>query len=197
MVALGKPAYVTPEEYLRREREAETKSEYENGSIIAMSSASTEHNRIAFDIGVSLGNQLHGNLCEPFGSDMRVRVSERKYYYPDISIVCGEPQFAGTDLLCNPTLIIEVLSDSTERSDRVVKFDAYSVLPSLNTYVLVAQDRARIECFNWQPDNSWRLDIAVGIDAILPLPAICCELRLGEVYARVSFPPSDEDGDSA
>ena len=193
MVALGKPQYITPEEYLRREREAETKSEYENGVIIAMAGASVEHNRIAVNLLVGLGNQLSGKQCEPFGSDMRVCIGKRKYYYPDITVVCGEPQFYSADTLTNPTLIIEVLSKSTEGRDRVVKFDGYRALSSVSTYVLVAQDQARIECFTRQPDSSWRLDIAIGLDAVLRLPAIGCELRLAEIYARITFPPTEDD----
>ena len=197
MVAQGKPSYISPEEYLRRQRDAEMKSEYENGVIIAMAGGTAEHNRIAFDLGVSLANQLRGKPCEPFGSDMRVRVSREKFYYPDFTLVCGEVKFDDKNTLANPTLIVEVLSDSTESRDRVVKFDAYRALPSLMEYVLVAQDRARIECYTRQPDESWRIDIAIGTDAILPLPGIGCELRLAEIYARVSFPPAEEASDSA
>ena len=123
----------------------------------------------------------------------KVRVGERKYYYPDITVVCGEPQPDSADILTNPALIIEVLSKSTEGRDRVVKFDGYRALSSVTTYVLVAQDRARIECFTRQPDNSWRLDIAIGVDAVLRLPAVGCELRLAEIYARISFPPAEDD----
>jgi Uma2 family endonuclease len=193
MVALGKPQYVTVDEFLRREREAETKSEYENGVIIAMAGASTAHNRIAFDLGISLGNQLRGTSCEPFGSDMRVRVSPNKYYYPDLAVVCGQPQEGGIDEISKPAMIVEVLSESTERRDPVVKFDAYRALPSLTYYVLIAQDRARAECFSRQPDGSWRVDIALGLEAALSLPAIGCELRLSEIYARVTFPPAEDD----
>ena len=111
----------TPLEYLRRERAAEFRSEYNHGVIIPMPGASREHNRITFDTARHLGNQLEGSSCEGFAQDMRVRVPEcDKYYYPDIVVVCGEAQFedATFDVLLNPRLIVEVLSESTERKDR-------------------------------------------------------------------------------
>ncbi|HZP85004.1 MAG TPA: Uma2 family endonuclease [Chthonomonadaceae bacterium] len=194
MVAHPKPCYVTPEEYLERERAAETKSEYYDGVIVAMAGASPEHDRIAVDILRHLGNQLERSPCEPFSSDMRVRVPTcNRYYYPDVSVACGGSQFealVGVRSLLNPKLIVEVLSESTEKNDRTDKYDCYRTLASLATYVLVAQDRPRIEVFTRQPDDTWRHEVAKGLEAVLALPAIGCELKLADIYARVEFPPA-------
>ena len=200
MAAQKKQIYLTPQEYLQWERQADTKSEYHDGVIVAMSGASRVHNRITFDAGRALGNQLAGSECEPFESDMRVLVPEcRRYFYPDLVVVCGDAQFedAELDTLLNPTLIIETLSDSTERTDRRLKLDCYRTLPTLQTYVLIAQDEPRIETFTRQADDTWRHEAVTGLDAVLPLPAIHCTLPLADVYARVSFAPAQEDEGSS
>src|SRR5579872_3709140 len=106
---------MSAQEYLERERKAETKSEYHSGRVVGMAGGSKEHNRITFDMARHLGNQLEGKTCEGFSSDMRVRVPEcNNYYYPNVVVVCEEPQFedAELDSLLNPTLVIEVLSGS-------------------------------------------------------------------------------------
>ncbi len=197
MAAQKQQNYFTPREYLQWERQADTRSEYHDGVIVAMSGASRVHNRITFDTGRALGNQLAGQACEPFESDMRVLVPDcNRYFYPDLVIVCGEAQFedAELDTLLNPALIIETLSDSTERTDRRLKLDCYRTLPTLQTYVLIAQDEPRIETFTRQTGGTWRHEAVTGLDAVLPLPAIRCTLRLADVYARVSFAPAPNAG---
>ncbi|HZO87468.1 MAG TPA: Uma2 family endonuclease [Chthonomonadaceae bacterium] len=139
---------ISPQEYLAHERKAETKSEYHGGRIVAMAGASKGHNRITVNLIRHLANQLEGTSCEPFANDLRVRVPAcDKYDYPDVAVVCGEPQFEDShlDTLLNPTLIIEVLSDTTEAADRGEKFACYRTLASLTTYVLVAQKRPSVE----------------------------------------------------
>src|ERR1051325_1552816 len=113
---------ISPQEYLERERTANTKSEYYDGVIIAMAGASPNHNTITFNLNGLLYTLLQGKPCRGFSSDMRVRVPDcNRYYYPDLSVVCGEPQYerlAGVETLLNPTVVIEVLSDSNEKTDR-------------------------------------------------------------------------------
>src|SRR5690242_1556857 len=144
---LQTPRY-TPEEYLAHERQAEHKSEYIAGQIIAMSGASRAHNRISVNLLRVLSSQTLDGPCETYGSDLRVKVSARGMYtYPDVTVVCGRQEFedAQVDTLLNPTLIVEILSPSTEAYDRGAKFGYYRALPSLREYLLVAQDQVLLE----------------------------------------------------
>jgi len=179
---------VTAREYLERERSAATKSEYHRGVLVAMAGASPEHNAIVFDMAVSLGLQLRGEPCQGFASDMRVRVPAcDKYYYPDIVVVCGEPRYqhlGGIETLLNPTLIVEVLSESTEAADRGDKWICYQTLHSLQTYVLVSQDRVLVEVYQ-RAERNWIYTTYEDTNQVIALEAILCELRVSEVYARV------------
>lgn len=188
--------YVTPHVYLEWERKADTKSEYHHGVIVAMAGSSKEHNAITFDISVSLGEQLRETRCQGFSNYMRVRVPEcDKYYYPDVVVVCGEPQFedAELDTLLNPTLLIEVLSDTTEAKDRGEKLLCYQTLKSMTTYVLVSQNSPRAETYQRQGDGSWRYEVTQGIEAVLTLDTIGCSLRLADIFARVTFPEAENN----
>ena len=190
MVAARQNPCVTRQEYLEWESKQETKHEYHNGVIVAIASATWQHNLISFNVGRNLGNQLEEEPCSVVTSDMRVLVPDcDKYYYPDVVVVCGEPQFDNDEFvtLLNPILIVEVLSASTERADRREKRDCYHTLPSLQTYVLIAQDRPRVEVLMPQADGEWRMEVANSLDATMELPSIGCRLRLADIYARVPF----------
>lgn len=181
--------FITAADYLAMERQAEIKSEYLNGYIYAMSGASLKHNRIVAGLATVLGAQLRRKPCEPFFGDMRVKVSPTSLYtYPDVVVVCGEPQLEDQhlDTLLNPKVIIEVLSDSTEKYDRGDKFAHYRALESLTDYLLVAQNQPRIEHFARQNDGSWRYAVADGLDAEIEIATIGSTLRLAEVYERVT-----------
>jgi len=194
MVAVSKQRYISPEDYLKHERLAPTKSEYIDGQIFAMAGASRQHNRITFNVGGLLHAQLQGKPCEGFSNDMRVKVEDDSLYtYPDVVVACGEAKFADEALetLLNPTLIIEVLSDSTEKYDRGKKFAHYQRIESLQEYVLISQDEARIECFTRQPDDRWMLSKAERLEDVITLESIDCTLPLTEVYARVQFESSE------
>ena len=182
--------YISPQEYLRRERLAEYKSEYLNGEIFAMSGASREHNLITGNIGAELNRQLRGKPCEAYTSDMRVKVrSNGLYTYPDVIVVCGEPQFEDkeVDTLVNPTVLGEVLSRTTERYDRIAKTTYYRTIDSLAEHLLVAQDEIRVEQYIRQPDGQWLMLEFLTRDAVVELPSIGCTLKLGEVYDRNVF----------
>jgi len=196
MVAHKKPPYVPLETYFEREAVSESKHEYQDGVIVAMAGAPPAHVRITTNLMRRIGNQLEGKPCEPFDSDMRVMVEAcHAVFYPDQTVVCEPPRFAEAPMatLLNPALIVEVLSPSTERADRAVKFDSYRLLESIRGYVLVSQDEPRIELFHRQPEGSWTYQVARGLEANLRLEAIGCELRLAEVYARVTFPPDSAE----
>src|SRR6266851_6519501 len=189
MSAVPKP-YITPEQYLELERQADTKSEYFAGEIFAMAGGSPEHNLISGNAFGVLWSQLRDSPCTPYNSDMKVRVAEDLYAYPDVTVVCGEAQFAGEEreVLLNPTLIVEVLSPSTEAWDRGGKFEQYRQRESLQEYVLVTQVRPHVERFARQASGQWLLTEVNGLEAVLSLPSIGCELALAEVYRKVTFP---------
>ena len=189
---MSRPAeqFITAADYLALERQAETKSEYLNGCIYAMSGASRGHNRITVNLTSALHAQLKRKPCEPFSGDMRVKVSPTGLYtYPDLVVVCGKGQFEDThlDTLLNPTLIIEVLSDSTEAYDRGRKFEHYRKLESLAEYVLISQHWPHVESYRRQPDHHWLLTESSGLDGVLRLESIDCELALVEVYDKVEL----------
>jgi len=189
MSSLRKPRF-TSEQYLEMERSAPYKSEYLHGEIFAMAGASRAHNRISTNVAAALTVLLRGEPCEAFSNDMRVQVNESGMYtYPDIVVVCGEPQFRdeAEDTLLNPTVIVEVLSRSTEAYDRGEKFAWYSRLDSLCDYLLIAQDRYRAEQFVRQPDHQWLATEATAPDAVLHLSSLGCDLLLSEVYDKVVF----------
>lgn len=182
--------YISPEEYLRLERQAEYKSEYVNGEIFAMTGASRKHNLVAGNIFRELSQQLRSRQCEAYMSEMRVKVTATGLYtYPDVVVVCGEPKFEDkyVDTLLNPTLLVEVLSPSTERYDRIAKSSYYRTLDSLAEHLLVAQDEVRLEQYVKQPNGPWLLFESSSLDNIVELPSISCSLALRDVYDKVAL----------
>jgi Uma2 family endonuclease len=186
---LSKPEHwISPEEYLEAERRAETKSEYFSGQIYAMSGASLRHNRLVANVVGTLYAQLKDGPCIVLPSDMRLRVPDTGLYtYPDVTVVCGDPKLedAHKDILLNPTVLIEVLSDSTESYDRGRKFEHYRRIVSLQEYVLVSQTEPRIEVYRRQTAREWLLTEAVGLEEGVQLASVHAVLALSEVYARV------------
>lgn len=187
MSAVLTQTHYTAEEYLALERSASYKSEFHDGQIYAMTGASRKHNLVSGNIYRELSLQLKKRPCEAYINDMRVKAAQaRSYHYPDIVVVCGTPQFEDTyvDTLINPTLLIEVLSPSTEAYDRGGKFSHYRKIASLREYLLVTQDQASIERYVRQGDV-WILTEALGLEASMPLESIDCILSLREVYDKV------------
>lgn len=185
---------LTPEEYLTLERktipDAQTvRTEYINGALVAMSGASFSHNLITGNIFGELYGRLKGGRCVVFANEMRVRIpSARSYFYPDVGVVCEDPRFTDDvfDTLLNPSVIIEVLSPSTETFDRGEKFAHYRELMSLQEYILVSQDRMRVEHYHRQ-EKGWMFTDFEGVDAVLLLPSLQCELPLRDIYDRVTL----------
>ena len=187
MASAAAQTYLTPEEYLAFERKATMKHEYLNGQIVAMSGASFAHNFITANTANQLYNQLIDSECQVATSDMRVKATQiESYFYPDIVVVCGEPRAEDDtfDTLLNPTVIVEVLSPSTETYDRVEKFEHYQHIASLKDYILISQDKVHIEHYCRQ-GSGWLQTEFQGLEAVLPLLSIGCELRLQDVYRRV------------
>jgi Uma2 family endonuclease len=186
-------SFITPEQYLEIDRQAERKSEYYDGEMFAMAGVGVAHNSIVWNLIASLNPHLRGRRCRGYPSDLRVRIApDRRYSYPDVTVVCGEPEFLDEqrDVLPNPTLIVEVLSPSTASFDRGFKFDAYTAMESLREYVLVASDRASVEVFSRQLDGRWLLAKAIGTEASAALESVGCKLALADIYENVEFPPT-------
>ena len=186
-----KPDFVMPVEYLALERKSEIRSEYIAGHIYAMSGASRRHNLIAGNLFGLLWTQMRGRGCEAYMSDMRLKVSPTGMYtYPDIVAVCDEPRFedAHIDTLLNPLVIVEVLSESTEAYDRGEKFAHYRRLGTLREYVLVAQDKIRVEHYV-RKGEQWILSEISDSDGTLHLASVDCHVMLAAIYEKVEFLP--------
>lgn len=191
MTALPSKKYVSPEEYLEFERAALDKHEYLNGEIFAMSGAKLGHVRICRNISTSLTNQLKNRSCEAFQSDLRVHIPTTGLYtYPDVIVVCGEPQLVPDgylDTLLNPAVIVEVLSPSTADYDRGAKFDHYKTVESLKEYVLVWQEKKRVARFTRRDDGSWNLKDFIGEDVEIDLASVDCSLSMEDIYDKVDL----------
>ncbi len=181
-------SYLTREEYLEQERKAEYKSEYHAGEVFALAGARRNHNLIVSTMNRLLGNQLADRECNVYVSDLRVRIpGADAYVYPDVVVCCGEEQFEDEqqDVLLNPVVIVEVLSDSTEAYDRGRKFQIYQQIESLREYILVSQNSHRIEQFVRQGEKDWVYTDHHDSEDKVILASVGCELGLDEVYAKV------------
>jgi Uma2 family endonuclease len=180
--------YLSPEEYLSLERRAEFKSEYVDGMAYAMAGGSERHNLITGNLVTELNIQLRTTKCKVYPSDMKVRLpNSKKFFYPDVSVVCGEAEFADEerDVILNPVLVAEVLSESTEAFDRGKKFSSYQQIDSLREYLLVSQGEFVVEHYLRQEDG-WFYTKASGLDAVLGLPALDCRVALSDLYSKVT-----------
>lgn len=179
---------ITQAEYLEAERRAERKSEYYDGEMFAMSGASEAHNLIVTNAIVTLGTQLRGRPCRVYPSDMRVKVhASGLYTYPDVAAVCGKSELEDEhfDTLLNPTLLIEVLSASTERYDRGQKAEHYRRLGSLREYLLISQTEPHVERYRRQGERDWLLTEFRAFEESVELTSVECTLTLNDVYIGV------------
>lgn len=186
MTAKPKPL-ITIEEYLAQERSGNIRNEYFGGDVFAMAGGSETHNLIAGNTYASLHAQFRQRPCRVYPSDMRVKISQSGLYtYPDISIVCGQPQFEDDhrDTLLNPMVIIEVLSPSTESYDRGKKFQNYRMIPALQEYLLISQDTRHMEHYVRQPDNHWLLSEVSGANDTILMPSVESRLTVLDVYEK-------------
>jgi Uma2 family endonuclease len=189
MAAIPK-SKMTPQEYLEFERKSAEKHEYFDGEIFLMVGAKRRHNVIVLNFGSEIRQKLKGRSCEGYANDMRVSIPNTGLYtYPELVVVCGEPNFQDDvfDTLLNPILIIEVLSETTENYDRGKKFQHYRTIETLHEYVLVSTDEARIEKFEKTGNGFWFLSEAVGIDSEIELTSIEARIQLAEIYDKIDF----------
>jgi Uma2 family endonuclease len=190
-------SYFTIEQYLEYEREADERSEFVDGEIYAMAGESRRHGDISMNLAVALGVQLRGTNCRGRIKDTKVKSGSLKerfgkgmISYPDLVVICGEPEHHDkhTDIVLNPTVIIEVLSESTAEFDRGVKFTRYRMFnQTLTDYILVWQDEALIEHYIRQANGDWLLKEYHGLDKSFRINSIDCSLNMADVYERVEF----------
>lgn len=182
----------SPDEYLAWERRQPTKHEYVDGVIVAVPPANLAHNTIVANVLGALCEALRTKPCRVLASDMRVRIrATNSYRYPDASIVCDPVAFeeGAGDTLLNPVVLVEVLSDSTEREDRRDKFRDYRSIPSFREYLLVAQDEPLVEHYVRQESGLWTYRDAAGGD-VITLASCGVDLRVDELYLKVFPRPS-------
>lgn len=149
---------LTAAEYLAWEREQPGKHEFFHGQVFAMAGGTPRHNALGMSVGAELRAALRSRGCSVLSSDQRLAFPpEKRYVYPDVTVICGSPMFQqGTnDVVTNPSILVEVLSSSTEEYDRGLKWAGYQQIGSLTDYVLVAQAEARIEHYRRNADGSW------------------------------------------
>jgi Uma2 family endonuclease len=181
--------YLGPEEYLAIERKAEYKSEYVDGVMYAMAGGSERHNLISANTIISIGVQLRNRPCRVYPGNLKVRVpNSKRFFYPDVSVVCGEPRFADDerDVILNPVLIVEVLSESTAAYDRGKKFLSYQQIDSLQEYLLISQDEEIVEHYIRQSNDTWLYTKAIGLEETIILPSIECEITLRDIYDKAT-----------
>lgn len=184
---------LTEAEYLEIERAAEFKSEFFDGEMFAMAGGTLQHSRISSNLTREFGIRLEKSPCESFNSDLRVKIEATGLYtYPDLSVICDDPRFVeGTnDTVVNPTVLVEVLSTSTEAYDRGKKFEHYRQIAALQEYLLVSQTEPRIEQFVRQPDGRWTLVEAFGLENSIEIPSLRITLSLAAVFRNVTFEPA-------
>ena len=190
MIAIPKTAdWISPEEYLEGERSAETRHEYVDGRVYAMAGASDDHNRIAGNIFAELRERLRGHRCEPFINDMKVKIPPAFadvyfYYYPDVLVAC-DPTDNARYFRERPTIIIEVLSTETERTDRREKAIAYRQIATVEAYILVEQERMAATILR-RAEPGWQSEVIEKPGSILKLPGIGVEIPLERIYERTA-----------
>ncbi|MEA1967171.1 MAG: Uma2 family endonuclease [Thermodesulfobacteriota bacterium] len=182
--------HMTPEEYLEFDRTSDIKYEYFEGEIFAMTGAKKNHNLINTSITVNLVNKMGNSECRVFSNDMRVKIENKSgFAYPDIAIACGDLEFEDNefDTLTNPIVIIEILSDSTELYDRTEKFTYYRAISTLQEYILVSQNKCRVERFVRKEGGMWGMFHYECMEQIIKIESIDCEMSLSDIYQWVEF----------
>jgi Uma2 family endonuclease len=195
MIANLKHTHLSPEEYLAWEMEQDIKHEYENGKIIAMTGGTVAHSQVAANFSALLIPHLRGRGCKVAVSDAKVTIKSGKYYYPDLVITCDDRDRFAIDVLQYPCLIAEVLSPATEARDRGIKQQNYMAIETLQTYILIAPDRPRIEIYQRRDDRLWDyLSIAIDSkdfeidDPLVRIVSIDLNFALSLLYENIEFP---------
>ena len=200
MIPSPKKKY-TVEEYIELLKNSDERFEYFDGEIVSMAAGKISHGGIAANIARNLGNLLLDRPCQVFGGDTAIKtIKAYPFRLPDVSVVCGElviEELSGIEMLVNPLLIVEVLSQSTGAYDHGEKFIAYQAIESLQEYLLVTQDRPHVMRYLRQPDDQWlRADIS-GLESTVKLESLGVALPLSEIYRMIKFPAAEEEAPTA
>lgn len=192
---------MTEAEYLAFADTQEYKYEYQAGKVYAMTGGSVRHGVISANMIIHLDNLIGERNCSVTSSDVRVHIASKKAYrYPDVTVFCGEPEYLEgcTDTITNPVLLVEVRSPSTGLTDSNVKLDEYTQIASLQTYVLVAQDQAKVEVYRRHEAGRWLYERVTGLDAVIDVSLADAELTLSlkKIYRRVQWDDTPEDDQS-
>jgi Uma2 family endonuclease len=182
--------FISVEGYLVFEEKSKRKHEYMDGEVFAMAGVKRSHSLIGSNVTTELNIKLRERPCEVHGSDIKVLIREGHYVYPDVSVVCDEINFdTNNTTLFNPIVIFEVLSKSTEARDRGEKAEDYFKLESLRDYVMIAQNRVRIEHYSRISGGKWTFEVLESLDDSLILDSIGCKLSLKNIYSKVELKP--------
>ncbi len=179
----------TVEEYLNMERNSVRKSEYSNGKILATSNSNRTHNLIVSNITIAVGSRLTGHKTEIYVSNMCVQLSPNRFSYPSVIIVNGEPSFLDnkSDVLLNPTVVVEIYSKNTSFHDKTEKLEAFLAMNSIREYIQVKEDEMRIEHYTKQNPKQWVYKIYNDRDEVVSLDSVNCKVSMAEIYAQVKF----------
>ena len=190
MIALKSDYYMSPEEYLEFEHHSDIKHEYIDGEVYAMAGTTKAHNTISLNLAILFREKLKNSNCQTFMADIKVNISNKKrFFYPDIVVTCDDNDDVNAYDIKFPKVIVEVLSESTEKFDRGKKFQYYRTIPSLQEYILVSSQEYLIECFRRTKNDLWTLQTYEGLNAIFRIENLAIDTPLSEIYATLSFDP--------
>ena len=183
------PKYQTPDDYLMSERQSASKNEFLNGRVVGRSGSNRWHNLIASNAAVAIGSRIHTAKNDIYIGNMRVRLRNNFICYPDVVVVNGDPVFAdgNGDLLLNPTVVLEIISNATNTLDKTQKTEAYFAMDSIREFVLVKEDEMRIEHYLKQNAKQWIYKIYNERDDVASMESIGCKVSLSEIYAQIKF----------
>ncbi len=182
-----------PKNYPQPERRDVVKNEYLDGRIIAKPAANRCHNLIATNFTVAIGSRIHRSTCELYANDMQVRIGKNSVTFPDVVVVNGQPSFAddNSELLLNPTVVIEIFSGLSKSTDRQQKLEGYLAIPKIKECLLVNESEMRVEHYARQNAKQWIYRIYNERDDVITLESINCKLSMAEVYAQVKIKESE------
>lgn len=186
--------YWTAEEFLAFEAASKSKHELVNGEVYDMTGGTGEHSQIAANVIGEFYSRLSSSSCSAYTSDMMLKADAGQYIYPDVSVVCGQPFYEDESRLAllNPVLVVEVTSPTSASYDRGLKREHYQRIPSLRAYIIIDQDRAHAE-LHLRADIGWDYQVFDGLDAVIPLSFIGCELPLSQVYGGIELQAAEAD----